>query len=50
MRQNSHVDNLYATRLLQELESQCNPRPDLGVLILGSYVLALILFVYWCVS
>lgn len=46
-RPNTHVDDLSATRLLRELESKCNPRPDLGVLILGCYLVCLGLFGWW---
>ena len=44
---NTYTDDLYATRLLRELEAQCNPRPDIGLLILVSYALCFGLFVYW---
>lgn len=46
-RPNTYTDDLYATRLLRELEAQCNPRPDIGLLILVSYALCFGLFVYW---
>ena len=51
MRPNTSLDDLYASRLLQELETQATtPRPDLGLLILGLYGLFLGLFLYWIVA
>ena len=43
---NSDTDDLSATRLLRELEAQCN-RPDPGLLILGCYLVCLGLLGYW---
>lgn len=50
MRPNCYTDDLYATRRLRELESQCNPRPDLGALILGLYTLFLGLCWWWALG
>lgn len=50
MRQNSHVDALYASRLIQELETQCNPSPLLGLAFMSGYVTALGLFLYWMLA
>ena len=49
MRPNTSLDDLYASRLIQELEAH-NTRPDLGLLILGLYGLFLGLFLYWVLA
>lgn len=49
MKPNTHTDALYATRLIRELESH-NPRPDLGVLILGLCCAFWGLFWWWALD
>jgi hypothetical protein len=44
------IDRLAASQLMRELESQCDPRPELGLWILGAYLLALGAFVAWVLA
>ena len=46
-RPNTATNDLYASRLIQELEAQANPRPELGLWFLAAYGLFLGLFCYW---
>jgi hypothetical protein len=44
------IDELYASRIMRNLEMDTDPRPDLGLLILAAYTLALGGFVWWVVT
>ena len=47
MKPNTATNDLYASRMIRDLDAQANPRPDLGLAILGLYGLLLGLFLYW---
>lgn len=49
-RPNTYTDDLYATRLLRDLEALGNPRPDLGGLILGLSCALWGLFWWWALA
>ena len=47
MKPNTATDDLYASRLIQELEADADHCDGLGVLFLAAYGLFLGLFLYW---